>query len=312
MNIAAIDLNLLLALHAVLTEGSVRAAAAQLHVTPSAISNSLARLRGLLGDPLFVRSGRGLRPTPRTLELAPELESAMAALERIVSGPPAKDPRESDRQLVLACADGDQLGRVPAIAAKLARAMPRAGLRVIGIDQLEAAGGLEAGGADAAFGPAVPFGPGHHSEPLYEDEAACVVRAGHPARGRRWSAAAFNEAGHVDVHLALGRGGIGHRLAEEHLESHGLTREVRVIVPSFAAAAAVAARTDLVAGIPRRVALTLAKSMGCEVLRLPCPPLRFAIALHWHERTHRDPVCMLFRKIVVEATRGPESRALSR
>jgi DNA-binding transcriptional LysR family regulator len=309
VNIASVDLNLLLVLHAVLTEGSVRAAAKSLHVTPSAVSNALARLREALSDPLFVRSGRGLAPTPRALEIEPELASAIAALTRLVSSEEATDPRASTRTLVLACADGEQVGAAPGIVGRLARAMPRARLRVIGIDQLEAAGGLEAGGADAAFGPAIPFGPGDHYELVYEDEAAFMFRKRHPLVGRRLTAEVFNRVGHVDVHLALGRGGIGHRFAEAHLEAHGLARDVRVIVPSFAAAAAVASRTDLVAGVPRRVALALAKTMPCEVRPPPCPPLRFPMALHWHERTHLDPICARFREVVMDAVRGRRAPA---
>jgi DNA-binding transcriptional LysR family regulator len=312
VNIAAIDLNLLVVLHAVLTERSVRAAAKRLGVTPSAVSNALARLRELLADPLFVRSGRGLSPTPRALEIEPELIAAVATLTRIVAGDEARDPAASTRTLVLACADGEQVGAVPAIAARLARVMPAARLRVIGIDQLEASGGLEGGGADAAFGPAFPFGSGDHHAPVYEDEAAFVFRRGHPLIGRRLTADAFNRTGHVDVHLALGRGGIGHRFAEAHLEAHGLARDVRVIVPSFAAAASVAARTDLIAGVPRRVALALAKTLPVEVKPPPCPPLVFPMALHWHERTRLDPVCALFREVIMDAVRGRARRSPSR
>ena len=127
LSIQGLDLNLLLLLHTVLTERSVARAAARLHVTPSAVSNSLARLREVLGDPLFTRQGRGIAPTPRALELAPVLARTLAELDRAVSAAPF-DPARCDRTFTLALADVGQVAWVPGLTRALQREMPQARL----------------------------------------------------------------------------------------------------------------------------------------------------------------------------------------
>src|SRR5687768_2758711 len=102
VNLAAIDLNLLWVLHAVLAERGVARAAARLRVTSPAVSNALARLRAALGDPLFVRSGRGLAPTPRALELAPVLARSFGDLEAALRAGAAFDARACTRELTIA------------------------------------------------------------------------------------------------------------------------------------------------------------------------------------------------------------------
>src|SRR5262245_34972803 len=135
MNLVAFDLNLLVVLDAVLAEQSVVRAARRLHVTPSAVSNSLARLRAVLGDPLVTRSGRGIVPTPRATQLAPVLARLLEQIEQAVSGS-TFDPRSTTREFTLAIADSGQFVRLPRLAALLGEEMPKARLRVVGIDTL--------------------------------------------------------------------------------------------------------------------------------------------------------------------------------
>lgn len=300
VKLSAIDLNLLLVLHTVLAEGSVARAAAKLHVTPPAVSNALTRLRDVLGDPLLVRRGRGLVPTPRAVELAPRIAAALTELERAVDENAAFDPKTTRRRFVLACPDADHLVTVPRIAAELARTMPHAQLHVISIDQLAASDGLAAGTVDAAVAPA---GVGHHelhAQDLYADEPVIVLREGHPI-GSRLTRAQFNALHHIDVWLVFGRPGVGNRLAEEYMRRHGLIRQVSVIVPGFAAAAMIAANSDLAAGMPKRVAEKLAEQLPLRLYRPPAPPMRIQVQLVWHARTHLDPGAIAFRAIVANA-----------
>src|SRR5262249_49145516 len=145
-----LDLNLLLVLDTVLTERSVARAARRLHVTPSAVSNALARLRGALADPLVARSGRGIVATPRAAELAPTLARALRELEQAVSGS-AFDPASTTREFTLAIADAGQIVRLPDLARSFATEMPRARLRVVGIDTLLSTGGLGGSEVDVAI-----------------------------------------------------------------------------------------------------------------------------------------------------------------
>jgi DNA-binding transcriptional LysR family regulator len=303
VKLSSLDLNLLLVLHAVLEERSVTKAAKRLHVTPPAISNSLARLRDVLKDPLLVRTGRGLSPTPRALELGPLLREALAALEQVVEQGTSFEPASARRLFLLACTDADQLSLVPALVRALSARMPHATLQVISVDHLEALGGLERAEVDAAIAPAHPLPPGLHATVLYEDDAVLVVRRDHPTARRRLTRERFNALRHIDIRVALGEGGIGNRMAEAFFKQHGLVRDIAVAVPSFSAALMLAASTDLAAGVPRRLARTHASLLPLQLLDLPVPSFQFPMQLQWHERTHRDPGSRYFRERVVEAAR---------
>ena len=307
MNLVALDLNRLLVLHAVLTERSVTRAADALHVTPSAISNALARLRATFDDPLLVRSGRGLVLTPRAAALAPQLSDAVAAMARVVESQSSFDPARSARKFTIACSDAEQISEVPRIAAAFARKLPKASLRVMSVDQLESVGGLASGEVDVAIAPAHGPRPDVHSSELYEEEGVLVVRKGHPHVRGRMSKEQFNTLRHIDILLALGGPGIGHRIVEEFFASHGLHRDIAISVPSFAAAAAIAAHTDWVAGMPRRMAAAFLRQMPLITAAMPVPTVRFRIQLVWHERTHQDAGAEFFRALILGAVRTRSS-----
>src|SRR5689334_3219605 len=155
MSLSGLDLNLLLVLHTVLRERNVARAAKRLSVTPPAVSNALARLRSALDDPLTIRSGRGIVPTPRAAELEPILARALAELERAVSAR-AFEPATCEREFSLAVADVGQWVRLPRVVRLLEREMPRARLRVLSIDTLHAAGGLANSAVDVLIGVGEP------------------------------------------------------------------------------------------------------------------------------------------------------------
>ena len=301
MNISSIDLNRLVVLHTVLREGSVTRAAAALHVTPSAVSNALSRLRTTFDDPLLVRSGRGLVLTPRATALAPQLAEAVAAMEKVVEEQAAFDPQRSRRTFTLACSDAEQVSEVPAIAVAFARQLPHATLRIMSVEQLETTGGLASNEVDVVVAPAHTLARDTHASDLYEDEGVLVMRKGHPQIRRRMSKPQFNALRHIDILLTLGRPGIGHRIVEDFFAAHGLRRDIAVSVPGFAAAAAIAARTDLVTGMPRRMADVFLRQMPLVAVAMPLPPLTFQIRLFWHERTHADPGAQFFRSLVTVA-----------
>ncbi|XXX81563.1 LysR family transcriptional regulator [Sorangium sp. So ce134] len=307
VNLSTIDLNLLHVLAVALEERSATRAARRLGVTQSAVSNALARARELLGDPLLVRDGRGLAPTPAAEELLPELAAAMAHLRSAIEHRRTFDPRSSTRELTLACADNSQIADVPLVAAALAREMPLARLRVVSIDYLVAAGGLSEGGIDAAI-VLRRRDPGLRVAALYRDPTVGVVRRDHPIVGRRVTRSAFPRLGFIDVHISLGRPGRGHALVEQAFRAQGLVRRIALVVPGFAAAAMAAAGGDLVACMPRRAALSLASHLPLRIVELPVADLGHEMWLAWHERTHKDPAAACLRKAVVEALREREGR----
>lgn len=295
-SLASLDLNLLLMLDVVLAERSVARAARRLHVTPSAVSNALARLRAALDDPLLVRSGRGVVPTPRAAALAPALGRALRDLDQAVHGD-AFDPATTDRELTLAMADVIQVVKLPAIVAALATKMPRARLRVLSIDTLVAAGGLAGSEVDVLVG-AGETGPGVRAQALYEEPIVLVARAGHPVARGRVTKTELAALRHVEVQVAPGFG--NRRLATSYA-AVSVTRDLAVVVPTFTAAAAVVARTDLVASLPASLVDVLGPRLALRRVATPLPPTRTTIHLSWHARTDQDPARRAFREVVAQA-----------
>lgn len=301
MNLANLDLNLFVVLHTVLEEASATRAARRLNVTQSAVSNALARLRVLLGDPLVVRRGRGLVATPRAAELAPIVADVIARLGTAVENGRGFVPAESTRSFTLALADNHQTSEGAAISLAFATRMPRASLRLVSPDYLAATDGLAAGVIDASLAPSMLSPPGHRSRPVFEERACFVVRRDHPKVRGRMTPKLFNELLHIDVEVALGRKGIGHRLAADHWQKAGLERKVAVTVPYFATAALIAARTDYVAALPSRAAHVLCAALPTKIAKMTFPMPAMGISLLWHERTDADPGAKFFREVVVEA-----------
>ncbi len=307
MNLSNMDLNLFLVLHAVLQEGSATRAARRLHVTQSAVSNSLARLREVLKDPLVVRSGSGLAATPRAKELAPLIESAVNQLQSVLDQERDVDPAQCTRRFTLACADSQQIHDVPRIAKALSKRMPRARLRVVSIDYLLANDGLRRGDVDVAMGPRLAQ-PGLFCEDLYREDGVAVVRRDHPLVAKRMTSELFNSLEHVDVLITLGQGGHGHSQAEKFFRKHRLVRNVALAVPSFTAAALTAVQTDYVACIPRGVAESLSQYAPLKILELPVRGLSVGLTLIWHSRSRTDANIRLFRELIVATLkkRGPK------
>ena len=292
-----LDLNLLVVLDTVLAERSVVRAARRLHVTPSAVSNALARLRGALDDPLVARSGRGIVPTPRAAELAPKLARALRDLDQAVSGS-AFDPASTTRQFTLAIADSGQLVRLPRLASLLDKEMPRSRLRVVGIDTLLSSGGLGGTEVDVVVGALPEQGPGIHMAPLYDEHTILVARRNHPRVRDRISKADLASLRHVDVQVAPGR---GYRDLPARYARLGIERDVALVVPSFTTAAAVVAATDFVATLPASVVEVLGQRLGIRAVASPVRRLTVEIKLAWHERTEHDPPMRAFRAVVTRA-----------
>ncbi|PCC72257.1 DNA-binding transcriptional regulator, LysR family [Nannocystis exedens] len=297
MSIEAIDLNLLHVLHLVLTERSVAGAARRLHVTPSAVSNALARLRDLLDDPIVTRKGRGIVPTPRAAELAPAIARALHDLD-VALFAARFDPATCTRTFTLAVADAGQLTYVPHIARRMTAELPRARLRVVGIDSLVSLGDLAAPEVDVHIG--IPGrGPGIHHEPLLTEHTVLIARDRHPATRARLTGKALASLRHVRVEMVPGRA-FRDPVADSYKRA-GVEREVVLSVPTFTAAAAVVAATDLVATVPASFARAYGPRFDVRALAGPIPARRISLSLSWHERTHQEAASIAFRTLIKQA-----------
>jgi DNA-binding transcriptional LysR family regulator len=296
VRLSELDLNLLLMLDTVLAEGSVGRAARRLHVTSSAVSNGLARLRAALDDRLLIRSGRGVVPTPRAAALAPALARALRDLDQAVHGA-GFDPATTDREFTLAIADAGQLVKLPHVVAALGAEMPRARLRVLSIDTLFALGGLAGIEIDAAIGVGEK-GPGVHMKPLFDEHIVLVARLGHPRVGKKLTMAQLAALRHVEVQVAPGRGS---RPLAASYAALGVTRDIAVVVPTFIAAAAIVAATDHVASLPASLVQVLGPRLGLRRVATPVAPVGTTVNLVWHERTDQDPALRAFRDLLARA-----------
>jgi len=300
MNLAGIDMNLFLVLHSVIKERSATRAAKLLNVTQSAVSNSLTRLRSLFNDPLVVRSGRGLVPTPRAIELYPLVESAIAQLQSVLNQQSGADPAQLSRCFTLACSDVSQAHDVCKIFEVLSHRMPRAGLRIVSMDYLVASNGLESGEVDAMMAPKQATRGLCWTE-LYRENGVLIVRRNHPCVSKRVSGELFNSLEHIDVMITSSYSGHTRKLYEAFLKRTRLTPRVMVTVPAFTAAALAVARTDYAACVPRRVAEALSEYLPLKIVELPFHGFAVDIALIWHFRTDSDPAARHFREAIIAA-----------
>jgi len=285
----------MLMLHVVLLEQNVARAAGRLHVTPSAVSNALARLRDALGDPLVTRKGRGIVPTPRAIELAPILARTLHDLEAALVTAPF-DAARCTRTFTVAVADVGQVAWIPRLAISMRRELPLAHLRVVGIDSLVSLGDLGSSDIDLHLG-IRSKGPGLHVEPLLEDRSLLVARRDHPAAAAgKLSRRALADLRHVRVDMVPGKR-FGDPFAATFAQAN-IPREIVMTMPSFSTAAEVVAVSDLVTMLPSSLFAAKAASLGLRALATPLPAHTTKFAMSWHERTHADTAARAFRALV--------------
>lgn len=296
VNLRTLDLNLLRVFDAVLHEHGVTPAAARLGLTQPAVSNALARLRGLFGDPLFVRSAAGMDATPFARELAEPVRQALALLEAALAHGPGFDPATSTRAFRFYMSDLGQIEFLPPLVERVQRAAPGVRLEAVAADLEHIADALGTGALDLAVGFLPALGPPIGRHALFRDPYVCLMRADHPAIGAKLTKKKFVEASHV---LVTYRGG-GHRVIEEALERAGVARRIALRVPHFTVVPMVLERTDLILTLPARVARVYERQGGFKSLPPPVPMPQAEVAVHWHERFETDPGNRWLREQVVQ------------
>jgi DNA-binding transcriptional LysR family regulator len=294
MNVHDVDLNLLRVFDAVLYERGVTPAAARLGLTQPAVSNALARLRGVFGDALFVRTAAGMDPTPFARELAEPVRQALALLEAALAHGPGFDPAASTRAFRFYMSDLGQVEFLPPLVEHVQRAAPNVRLEAVAADLEHIADALGAGSIDLAVGFLPALGPPVRRRALFRDPYVCLMRADHPIK--LLTKKRFLEASHV---LVTYRGG-GHRVIEEALERAGVARRIALRVPHFTVAPMVLERTDLILTLPARVARVYERRGSFRALPAPVPIPPAEVAVHWHERFESDPGNRWFREQIVE------------
>jgi DNA-binding transcriptional LysR family regulator len=276
------NLNLLVVLDMLLSEGSVAGAARRLRLSPSAMSRALARLRKATSDPLLVRAGRGLVPTPRALELAGQVHQIVQDGQSVLRPVEKLDLRQLERNFTLRTNEGFVENFGPSLLARIRKDAP--GVRLVFTQKSDKdSEPLREGRIDLETGViGERTGPEIRAQALFRDRFVGVVRRGHALTKGKISAARYAAGDHVVV----SRRGLERGPIDEVLERQGLKRHVATIVGGFSAALAFARGSDLIASVPDRHTARL--RAGLHSFALPVSLPEITVSLLWHPRLDAD------------------------
>jgi DNA-binding transcriptional LysR family regulator len=291
------DLNLLVTLDVLLSEGSVARAAQRLQLSASAMSRALARLREVTGDPLLVRAGRGLVPTPRALELRERVGKVVADAEAVLRPAMKLDLARLERRFVIRSSEGF----VETFGTRLLESVAAAPhVRLWFVPKLDKDSALLRDGViDLETGVTSPtMGPEIRTQGLFRDRFVAIIRKGHALSKGVITPQRYAESAHVLV----SRRGLEMAPVDNALEQLGLTRRGVVTVGGFGPAIALARESDMVATVPAQHTLSLWR--GLHALPLPLDVPDFAISLFWHPRLDADQAHRWLRSLVIQVCRN--------
>ncbi|MGH8351965.1 MAG: LysR family transcriptional regulator [Pseudomonas sp.] len=288
------DLNLLITLDVLLAEGSVARAAQRLRLSPSAMSRALARLRETTGDPLLVRAGRGLVPTPRALELRERVSQLVRDAEAVLRPAEKLNLKRLVRTFTLRTSDGFVENFGPGLIARISAEAP--GVRLHFVQKLDkTSASLREGSVDLETGVVGDTtSPEVRTRALFRDRFIGVVRLGHSLSQGEITASRYASGRHILV----SRRGHEQGPMNEAWKSFGLEREIVTIVGGFSAALALARASDLIATVPERHSGNL--RTGMHSFPLPFPSPEITVSMLWHPRMDADPAHRWLRGCVRE------------
>ena len=295
MDIRNVDLNLLVAFDALVSERSVSRAATRLHLSQPATSAVLARLRDLFGDALLLRTARGMLPTPRALELSAPVRQVLAEINRLVQPLTAFDPAHADLTFTLSASDYVEYALLPVLVDYIERKAPGVRLEVKAIDFSLMDKQLESGEVDVCVTSYSNASQALHARALYTERLVCVARRNHPEVDERITLEQFCRLEHVFA--TPSGGGTFVRLIDAALKTAGRSRHIRLKVPHFLMVPEIIARSDMIAILPERLARGYARKLS--ILEPPLKLPGFDIAAIWHERTHNDTAQQWLRQVLV-------------
>jgi len=290
------DLNLLPVLVAIHEHGSVTAAAQHLGISQPAVSTALAKLRHQYGDPLFHRSGHGMKATVRMRALIQPLRDALVRMDDTFVSETAFNPRTTQRTFTFAMSDLGEMVFMPQILQRIRKLAPRAAVRSVAAGVPQIARGLENGEIDLAVG----YFPDLREKSFVEKHLffhhfVCLLRADHPVTASALTMAQFLKLEHAVVYGA----GRTYEVFERHLRAKKIHRKVVLETPHFLSIPSVIARSDLVVTVPHAVGV-FARDLHTNI-RMVQPPLRtpkIDLKMHWHRNFQRDPKNKWLREVV--------------
>ena len=298
--LANFNLNLLVALDALLGERSVTSAAKLARVTPSAMSHSLAELRTALGDPLLVRSGRAMVLTPRAETLGPPLRKVLLDAKRLLAGGTTFDPMTAERRFVIAAPDFLATLLLPPLLEAMAREAPGISLEIVPSARRGNAWLLETGDVDLALGAIVDHSSAIRRMDLCTEGFACAAREGHPVIRGKLDVAMYVETPHLVITLG---DDAGPTWIDQALAKLGEKRHIAVRVRYFMAAPLVISQSDLLLTGPSMLIRYFSRLVPLQVLVPPIDLPTYPEEAYWHERFEDDPAHAWLRSLVKKAAR---------
>jgi DNA-binding transcriptional LysR family regulator len=285
MDLARIDLNLLVVFHHLLLEKRVSRVAQVLAMSQPAVSSALGRLRSSLGDELFVRTQQGMEPTPYALSLAEPVAVALRDLQEALTVRAAFQPATDTRKFVIAMTDVGEMYFLPVLLDELTRTAPSVTLQIVSVTHPTFKEDMASGRIDIAMGLLPQLQAGFFQQGLFRQKYVCLLREKHPlVLKKNLSLAAFAKADHVRINAA----GTGHGRVDVALEKQKLLRNFKLIVPHYVALGDVLQHSDLIATVPERFADRILQPYNLVKRQLPIAVDESAIHQFWHGRLHRD------------------------
>jgi DNA-binding transcriptional LysR family regulator len=293
-------MRLLPALDALLQEGSVTGAAERLALSPPAMSRALSKIRRALGDPVLVRAGRGLVPTPRALELQPKVRALMREAEHLLMPRHQEDLTQVRRTLTIVADEAYAAVLAPALLRRASEEVPLARFTFT-VENTHGNAPLREGAVDIEVGIIDEPSPELRIEHLFTDRFVGTVRTGHALLDSAVTASAFAAAPHVSV----SRKGLMTGPIDVALRELGLQRDVVASVPNYGEALLMLPSTNFVTAMPRSLATSARESLGIEVFELPIETAPISICQAWHPRHETEPVHAWLRRAVRSALTEP-------
>ena len=302
MPIQKIDLNLFRVFEAIMRSRSVAGAARELNITPSAVSHALNRLRQMLDDQLFVPAESGMKPTPRALELAPTIDEGLKRFWQAVSSKPF-DPQRSARTFRVGMSDYVTTIVLPYVVERISKTGPNIDLRIYPTGRTDLVEHLDNGQLDMVIAWFADLPKRMRRKAIVTESEALVTRADHPIASGPVDMEKLFSFPHVVVELTGSERtidgfyddqGVERRiwierlLLEKESPERGLLGRVAISLPHYSGIAQLVARTDMIATLPRRVAVREASREPLAILDLPYEPLKVEIECVWHERGEHD------------------------
>lgn len=296
-DLSRLDLNLFRVFATIYRERNLTRAAEILCLSQSAVSHAIGRLRTQLGDPLFVREGQGVVPTPLADRLWPDIQEALALLRQAVHRSQTFDAARDITQVTLAMNDELEPGILPVLVRSLSQAVPLLRVASVRLDRVSLRADLAAGRLDCAIDIAQPVSPDLGHELLLQDDFVVVSRA-----PRALDRKAYLAARHITVSSRR----TGRAIEDLGLSRLGLERQVVMRCQHYEAACRIVADSDLLLTMPRRQAEIISARVGNAVLPLPLPLPGVELHLYWHREREADPANRWLRARVMAGLRSPD------